>query len=207
MDMKWRCVVARTKNEKITAHNLTVGEYARSGYISLEKSGKYPALPSDSHFYSSQAITLILKKGKKISGTVTIIPDSAKGMPLDKIFKKEADILRKKKIKLAEIIQLAVDRSSEEGKTKKISRMFFKLIPIFKKILQIGEKEKIDGFCITVQKKHSHFYDKISFVSNSPYRKMKSTNKTLQKIPVVFKILYRKQVDKNMVKNGFFGKI
>ena len=155
--------IARTKEELEQAFSLVYKEYASRGYIPKHYKSKlrlslYNALPSTA--------TFVAKQGRKVVATVTLIPDSPIGIPMDKIYKKEVDSLRKKGRRVAEVSQLAIDsRLFPKGWFSMFN--FAKLIfvfKLFKLVLDYGlEIEKLNDFCIAINPKHQHLYKFLGF--------------------------------------------
>lgn len=155
--------VARTRQELEGAFSLVYKEYLRRGYIPRGYKSKlrislYNALPTTT--------TFVAKHNKKVVAAVTLIPDSPLGLPMDKIYKEELDILRKDGCKIAEVSQLAID-TDLFGKGFFSMFNFNKLMFIFKlfKVLfdYATDIDKLSDLCIAVNPKHQYLYKFLYF--------------------------------------------
>lgn len=118
----------------------------------------YNALPSTT--------TFIAKQAGRVVATVTLIPDSPLGIPMDKIYKNEVDALRGQGRRVSEASQLAIDnRLFPQGwfSMFNFNKLIF-LFKLFKLILDYAaEVEKLDDSCIAVNPKHQYLYKFIGF--------------------------------------------
>ncbi len=155
--------IARTKSELEQAFSLVYKEYIGRGYIPKHYKSDlrisiFNALPSTT--------TFVAKDKNKVVATVTLIPDSPLGLPMDKIYKKEVDVLRKKKRKIAEVSQLSIDSSLfPKGwfSMFNFNKLMF-VFRLFKLVLDYGiYKEKLNDFCIAVNPKHQYLYKFLEF--------------------------------------------
>ena len=155
--------IARTRDELEQAFSLVYKEYAFKGYIPSGYKSKmrislYNALPSTTSF--------VAKRGKTVLATVTLIPDSPMGIPMDKIYSKELLSFRNRKLRIAEVSQLSID-SSIYPKGWFSMFNFSKLIFVFKLFKLVFDYsrlvDKIDELCIAVNPKHQYLYKFIFF--------------------------------------------
>lgn len=155
--------VARTKEELSQAFSLVYKEYTRRGYIPHHYKSKmrislYNALPA--------ATTFVAKMGRKVVATVTLIPDSPLGLPMDKIYKEECDGLRKKGLRISEVSQLSID--SELFPKGWFSMFNFnKLVFVFKLFKLVLDYslyvDKLNELCIAINPKHQYLYKFLYF--------------------------------------------
>ena len=98
--------LAKSLQELIAAYRLLHDVYVEAGYMhphpSRMRISKYNLLP--------RTITFIAKIYDEVVGTVTLIEDSKLGLPMEEIYPKEIESLRKTSFKLAEVSGLAVDK-------------------------------------------------------------------------------------------------
>lgn len=155
--------VARTRQELEEAFSLVYKEYLMRGYIPKDyRSGLrislYNALPSTT--------TFVAKQGKSVVAAVTLIPDSSLGLPMDKIYKKELDNLRKQGYKIAEVSQLSID-TGLFGKDLFSMFNFRKLIFIFKLFKVVLDYaldfENLTNICIAINPKQQLLYKFLYF--------------------------------------------
>jgi len=155
--------VAKTKNDLEQAFSLVYKEYAARGYIPRHYKSKmrlslHNALPSTT--------TFVAKRGRRVLASVTLIPDSPIGLPMDKLYKKKLDLLRKRKRRIAECSQLSIDSSMfPRGWFSMFNfNKFIFLFKLFKLIIDYGmQVEKLTDYCIAVNPKHQYLYKFIGF--------------------------------------------
>lgn len=152
--------LAQTKEELEGAFHILYEEYVRSGFMKPNEIGlritNYHALPSTS--------TLIAKIGDEVIATVSIIKDSAFGLPLDAIF--DISSLRKERVRLAEISALAIKKSYRQNS----GRILF---PFLKYLYEYSIKYfGVDYMLIAVNPKHIDFYTSILFFQKLEERKI-----------------------------------
>jgi hypothetical protein len=200
--MQYSCREVDSQEEKALARSIVLAEYVRSGYIdqSAVATGARDILPSDQAVASASGVTLVIPHEKKIIGTVSIILDSPSGFPMDSLYKEELDCLREEGKCLAEVVQLATDRTFESGLLG-IGGGLALLFALFRGVLRFGEERGIDGFCITVNPKHNRFYEELGFVSIGPERSYAALGGAV----TVPKVLYWKEVlQSSRRKRGLF---
>ncbi len=155
--------VARTRQELEGAFSIVYKEYLKRGYIpkgykSNLRISLYNALPTTT--------TFVAKQGRKVVAGVTLIPDSPLGVPMDKIYKEELDILRRDGCKIAEVSQLAID-TELFGKGFFSMFNFNKLMFIFKlfKVLfdYVMSINELTDLCIAVNPSHQYLYKFLYF--------------------------------------------
>lgn len=169
--------IVRTREELEQGFSLVYKEYASRGYIPKHYKSKlklslYNALPSTT--------TFITKKDNQVIATVTLIPDSPMGLPMDKIYKKECDSLREKGRSIAEVSQLSIDsRLFPKGWFSMFN--FSKLIFVFKLFKLVFDyacyTEKLDELCIAVNPKHRYLYKFLFFEKLAGLKYYGSVNK------------------------------
>ena len=169
--------VARTKGEVEEAFSLVYKEYAQRRYIPKNYKSRlrlslYNALPTTT--------ILLALKGKRVIATVTLIPDSPLGLQMDKIYKKELDVLRKRGRRLSECSQLAIDTNLfPKGWFSMFNfNKFIFIFRLFKILLDhalcIG---KLHDFCIAINPKQQYVYNFIGFEKLGGLKYYGSVNK------------------------------
>jgi len=162
-DKKIRYRIAQTRNELEQSFALVYNEYAGRGYIPKGYKSKlrlsiYNAIP--------KTTTFVAKQANKVVATVTLIPDSELGIPMDKLYKKEVGVLRKKRLKVAEVSQLSID-STLFPKSWFSMFNFNKLMFVFKLFKLVfdyaREIANLDELCIAVNPKHQYLYKFLFF--------------------------------------------
>ncbi|MDZ7700088.1 MAG: hypothetical protein U5R49_25235 [Deltaproteobacteria bacterium] len=97
--------IADTIEELKSAYGLVHDVYVKEGYMDPHPSGmrvtKYNLLP--------KSTTFVGKKDGKVVVTISLIPDSENGLPMDSLFKRELDKIRSQGRYIAEVGNLATD--------------------------------------------------------------------------------------------------
>lgn len=101
-----RVLVAENKVDFETAFGLLHASYVASGLMDPHSSG----LRCNSYSFLPHTTIIILKIKDKVIGTVSLIRDSAMGLPSDEKYKLENDSLRKNGKVLTEVSALAIDK-------------------------------------------------------------------------------------------------
>ncbi len=154
--------IIRKRQELEKSYALVYKEYIKRNYmeenISKLRISLYNALP--------QTITFIAVAEQEVLATVSIIPDSPLGLPMDTIYHEELEEFRKNKKKICEISMLASDTDlftngiSMMLQSKKMFFIFFLFKLIFDYVKFILE---LDNICITINPKHNLTYDFLLF--------------------------------------------
>jgi len=142
--------VVDTLDELEQSYNLIYKAYVTRGYVKPHHSemriGIYNLLPDTR--------TFIAKKDDLVIMTLTLIPDSPLGLPMDEIYNIEMDFLRYHGRKAAELSGLAVHETLS-GKGMFIFLALVKLVYFY------ARSAGIDDFCIAVHPKHESFYENV----------------------------------------------
>jgi len=169
--------VARTRQELEEAFSLVYKEYLTRGYIPKDYRSRlrislYNALPSTT--------TFVAKQGKNVVAAVTLIPDSSLGLPMDKIYKKELDVLRKQNCKIAEVSQLAIDTSpfvKHSFSMFNFGKLIF-IFRLFKALLDYAlDIEHLTNLCIAINPKQQLLYKFLYFEPIGGLKYYASVNK------------------------------
>lgn len=154
--------VARTRDELEKAYHLVYKEYLKKKYTEETKAqirlSEHNALPSTT--------TFIAKTEDQVLATVTIIPDSPLGIPMDKIYNEELSELRKNNKKICEISMLATNPElfGKGMATMLNSKKLFFVFFLFKLVFDYARDIlKLDYLCITINPKHQLTYDFLLF--------------------------------------------
>ncbi|MBD2463096.1 hypothetical protein H6G89_18840 [Oscillatoria sp. FACHB-1407] len=159
--------IAETKSELEQAFQLVHDAYAQEGYIEPHPSGirvcLMDALPT--------ATTFVGMQGDKVVATTSLFPDSALGLPLDTIYKSEADHIRHQYRRIAEVGKLASNpdfRFRDSSIPLHLNKIMF---------LYATEYLRVDDLVITVNPKHQRFYiDILLFEQIGEVKSLKSVN-------------------------------
>ncbi|MBF0485644.1 MAG: hypothetical protein HQL16_03915 [Candidatus Omnitrophica bacterium] len=169
--------IARTREDLEDSFSLVYKEYAQRKYIPQDFKSKmrlslYNALP--------ETTTFVGKHADKLIATVTLVPDSPLGIPMDKIYKTEVDTLRRKGLKVAEVSQLSIDgKLFPKGwfSMFNFNKLIF-IFKLFKLVLDYALYEtKIDELCIAVNPRHQYLYKFLFFEELGGLKDYGSVNK------------------------------
>jgi hypothetical protein len=168
--------VASSKNELEQAYSLVYKTYLASKltrkYRCPLRLSAFNALPSTTTFIS--------KLGRKIVGTVTLIPDSEIGIPMDKIYKKEVDAIRRPGRKIAEAGMLGTARDffvPGAFSLLNAKKMIF-LFKLFKLLVDYAlSHAELTDLCIAVHPKHARLYEFLKFRRIGKLKYYSSVNK------------------------------
>ena len=182
-----------TNAEKLEeAVDLVVREYQKKGYLdrreyqnSKEKFLNY----LDPEF----SRTFIAKREDKVIGTMSVVLDSNRGLPMEEFYKEEVVKLRAGGKRIAEIVKFAIDSKCEK-KHDLIQNLF-------STVFKYGLSEKLDYYCIAINPKHESIYQSLFF------KKMgeEKTYASLKDAPVIAMNMNLEQVREAMIDEGLKG--
>lgn len=137
---------AETESEMQQALNLVHDSYVELGYIDRQESemrfSKFHALPT--------AVILVAKQGDEVIGTISILPDSAFGLPSEATW--SLDKYRQNGNILAEVSSLAIKKCHRTRRGKL-------LLPLCKIMIEYAMKIlKVDGLVIATTHEVEPFY-------------------------------------------------
>jgi hypothetical protein len=162
-----------TVEEKKAAIALIEREYTKEGY--LEENRPIEETSITKYLTVETTTTFIASYEGVVVGTISVAGDSSLGVPLDAIWKEEADELRKKG-KIAEVCQLAIDREFFHKNNTHGHKQREILLPLFRLVLDHAVKTGFDFLVISVHEKHSLFYDALGFTTMGPMKYYTSVN-------------------------------
>ena len=154
--------MANDQRSREKAYRLVYGLYREKEYIQPNVSrmwlGVFDALP--------ETITLLVERTGEAEavGALTVVFDSAAGLPADELYREELDALRASGRRLSEIISLGVATDAAGGPDVLVK--LFNLVYIASRRIR-GATD----FVITVNPRHVKFYEKtLLFVAAGPER-------------------------------------
>jgi hypothetical protein len=159
---------AASFNELNQAYKLIYKEYAARGYCS-EKSSQmhfnhYCVLP--------ETRTFVLSRDEVMVGTISLVPDSPCGLPMESLFPDEIQGLRDANRKLAEVSLLSLSKEEFHrkgfslGNVKKLKASF----QLFGAMLHHAYANGITDLVIAVHPKHEALYRYLSYEIIGPVR-------------------------------------
>jgi hypothetical protein len=153
--------VARSQQELQEAQSLIFRQYCKEGYIA-EWEMKEREAELASVLSMPSATTLVCRFDDRVAGTVTVIEDSSRGLPMDALFCEELADFRTSGKKLAEVGRFAIDQDIVLPEVAAKKRPYLSLL-LLKLVFGFLSFRAIDYCCISVNPKHSDFYDSLFF--------------------------------------------
>jgi hypothetical protein len=153
--------LAKSYEDLEEAYRLVYEEYRKRGYckenLSRMHCNYFCALP-DSR-------TLILENNGQVQGTLTLIPDSICGVPMENHFNSEIGALRSQGRRIAEVSLLALDSSLFGKKSFSLldPKKFAYLFRLVRLVLNYSHATDITDLVISVHPKHKFLYSYIGF--------------------------------------------
>lgn len=139
---------AVTRNELEQAYNLVYRTYRSEGYLERNPArlrvSIYNALPA--------TITFVGKLGDEVVATVTVVPDTPAGLPMEVIYREEVESLRNGGRHLAEVTMLA-DRRHELRRSLPVVMALMKQVFDYCTLIL-----STTDLCITINPRHESYY-------------------------------------------------
>jgi len=139
---------ARSRNELEQAYRLVYQSYLQRGYV--------PADPSEIrvglHNALSETVTFVGVLNDEVVATVSLVPDTPIGLPMDDIYHNEMQALRKSGRRVTEVTMLA-DRRRDLRRTLPMLLSLMKLVFDYATLVL-----KANDLCITINPRHESFY-------------------------------------------------
>lgn len=180
MEITYR--IAHASEEKRQSRALIKSQYLESGYLSAGK-----ALDEKMARHEEHTTTFVVWHEETVLATLSLIIDSSAGLPMDELYKKELDILRHRKKRLAEVTQLAAAEQTITQLFPHLSRkqrLTF-VLPLFRFVLHFALWKELDALCIAINPKHALLYDTLGFENIGELRYYGSFNQA----PALAKVL------------------
>ncbi len=148
-------IIVKTVSERNmlgTIYRIRYDAYLRKGYISPDPSG----MKTDDWDEFSCTIHFAAFEKNRIAGSVRLVCDSAKGLPMEREFAGEIEQLRSSGKKVAEASALVVAEDAR-GNEKRI------WLKLSRAVWQEAGIQGVDDLCIAVTQNHLGFYQKLLF--------------------------------------------
>lgn len=141
--------VADSACELLEAYHLLYHEYVDAGYAQKNKN----EILCTKHHLLPKTTVLLAKSDNAVISTATLVPDSNLfGLPMDEVYGKELESLRRKRRKVVEVCSLA-------SSTQRFSRLgiqnFTRLLFLYCVFLDV------DDVCVMVNPKHVPIYKRL----------------------------------------------
>lgn len=149
--------IATTQLEKDSAFALVQKIYSEQGYIPKKNENTFRKF-----LFASPTKVFLGYYQNQIFATISLIPDSSLGLPMDVLYQKELGDFRRQHKRLAEVSQYAVDQSVLQEKGAK---QFTASIPMLEMVFESARAIDLDYLCITINPKHDVFYQSLGFIS------------------------------------------
>lgn len=132
------------------AYRLVHDVYVRCGYIMPQPNGmrmtRFDALPETTTFVACLEETVV--------ATLTLVPDSSLGLPMQEIYGEELQAFRGQGRRLAEVTSLA-DRRKDPRRGMAVFMGLTKLM------IHTARERQIDDLLVAVHPKHARFYQRV----------------------------------------------
>lgn len=139
--------LARTRSDLIAAFRLLYNAYVRAGLAS-ENDQKLRLTP---FHLRPETEVFVAKRHGKVTATMTMVPDGDAGLPMDSMYHDEADGLRGRGMRVAEMGSFADRRESPQR--------FLKLLgELSRLVVQVARARGIDGLVAATHPRHARFY-------------------------------------------------
>jgi hypothetical protein len=142
--------MANSESNRLKCWRLVYEEYVEKGYARPDPLGYRYSL----HDALPRTGTFLVEVGGEATGTVTVFPDSALGLPADDSYKAELDRLRAAGRRLAEVGRLSSRR--EHAQHRDIVTSLIELPSLYSRCLL-----EATDMVITVNPAHAHFYERM----------------------------------------------
>jgi hypothetical protein len=134
------------------AYELVYSKYLEKGYLAPDEArvriSKYNLLP--------ESMTVVGVFQQQVVATVTLVPDSPLGLPMDSIYRPELDVLRGAGRRLAEVSMLADRRRFGQ---RSLARTLPMLLRLMKMLFDYTrDVARCTDLCIAVHPDHERFY-------------------------------------------------
>lgn len=170
-------VVARPAvnvEELKTAYQIIYKEYVKRGYCKPRMSAEYY-----SHFsLLPDSRTFVLEKEGEIRGTLSLIPDTPCGLPMESLFPEEISKLRKQGRKLAENTMLVLDQGIMGRGLFSLShsKKHFYFFSLLKSMLDHARAQGLTDIVVSINPRHEFLYRFLTFEPLAPVRVDPSAN-------------------------------
>jgi hypothetical protein len=150
--------VAASANVRLDAARLVGKLYSAEGYLGEEHVDGAPFLTP--HHLLPEATVFIAREGKRVIGTLTVILDSAAGLPMESLYGEEVAQLRASGRRVCEICSLAIDPQRENGSSTLVLNLFKRAMTYLVHLTDVSDA------LITLKPSHAAFYGRrLNFVS------------------------------------------
>jgi len=148
---KFEIKIANTLEEREAVFRLAYQVYLEKGYIK-ENTNKWLLHPFDTS--QETVIFIVQDTNKNIAGTVTLVFDSYRKLPADKIYKDELNSLRQSNKKIIEISRLVI--SPDYRNSREVLVLLFNYLAIYS-----HHVKNYDNLVIEVNPRHKEYYKSI----------------------------------------------
>ena len=144
------CQVARSRADRVSAFRLLHDGYVANDLMASNRFSMrvtpWQVLPT-SQIY-------VAKQGNEILYTMSLVPDSRQGLPLEELYVDEMQELRESQTSLAEVTCLTSSKKYE-------SRVMFNIfVDVVALMFQQARSLAIDGLVIAIHPRHVKFYER-----------------------------------------------
>lgn len=119
----------------------------------------------DSHILANHAKTFTALINNTLFATISVVPDSPSGLPMDDLYKEDLQFLRDNNKKIAEVTQFAVDHEllAQADVEYTPNKRFTSTLPLLSLVFHYALHFELDYLCIAISPKHDPFYKSLGF--------------------------------------------
>ncbi len=144
--------MATTPGERYAAGMLVARMYREAGYLD-ESHGESQPFFTEHHSFD-QATVFIAREDHVVHGTVSVVTDSARGLPMESLYANELEALRSLGRSPCEVCSLAVSLEREKTSSKVFLQMFRQATLFLLHFTQATDA------IVTLKPSHQHFYER-----------------------------------------------
>jgi hypothetical protein len=154
---RFRILVANTRELRADAWGLVYRSYLARGYMAESELGmrilSQDALPEASTFLAQQV------PDWRATATLTVVPDTPLGLPMDSLYRRELDLLRGAGRKPCEIAKLVMGEAGDDEEAKPDVELLLALFRVA--YLTARYLEGCTDFVVTVNPHHEKYYRRL----------------------------------------------
>ncbi len=148
-----RLKTANTPDELQQSTQLVRDTYIKKGYLRADQVAPESIRAERT---SPQSRTLVAERNGTVVATLTLIPDSLLGLPMDEIYRHETDALRRRGRQLAELSGLSAHERFRGGGGSCC-------LGLMKLAYFHAQRMGVQDLCIAVNPRHRPFYQRVLF--------------------------------------------
>lgn len=147
--------VAATETERLSAARLVGRQYRAEGYLPDDDGDgeREPAFRTPHHLLP-ETVVFIARECARVVGTLTVVPDSPAGLPMEALYAEEVSALRNLGRIPCEICSLAFDSRTEHRNTAPVLQLFRLACGYLRRFTPVTDA------LVTLKPSHQDFYER-----------------------------------------------